>query len=527
MHVLLLVLDITLLLYFLNQGVKSSTKLVSFFAIIQLILYAIYLVVRVDSELPLFLVDKLSIMMYFVINFVGGLIIIYALKYIDSENISQRKKNSFIAMLLFFVVVMNLIVSVDSIEVFFLLFELTTLCSYLLIKFREDEVAVSNALRALWMNQIGGVAILITLITSSIYYETIYFSELLARVDSEFIFIPIVFLIVAAYVKSATLPMQDWLLGAMVAPTPVSAILHSATMVKIAPFLILKISVAFTPYISLVVALFGAFVFLAASLMALNKDFFKEILGLSTIALLSLMMSLAAMQNESATNAAILLIVFHAISKALLFLQAGVLEKVHHVKYVSDIESLVHTAPKTLFFIIVGFASLTLPPFGIFVAKFMAIESINSLMSTNPLYIIQLIFLVLGSVVLTILYFKVTTKLFYKNMLSELKNEKLPWQYFIPSLMLCASLFVGMFFMTSFSNLTALDVLIPAILIFITPLLLYFISINKAVQTTPYNCGEKDKFLISSYYFSLSKEQTKVLLFISIIFIVLTILGGF
>lgn len=93
--------------------------------------------------------------MLLVINIVGGLIIFYALKYIDSEEFSQIKKNSFIALLFFFLCVMNLIVSTNSIEVFFLCFELTTLCSYLLIRYRGDKKSKKNALRALWMNQIG------------------------------------------------------------------------------------------------------------------------------------------------------------------------------------------------------------------------------------------------------------------------------------------------------------------------------------------------------------------------------------
>lgn len=221
---------------------------------------------------------------------------------------------------------MNFLVSTDNIEIFFLLFELTTLCSYILIGYRKDAVATQNALRALWMNQIGGVAILSALLLALVSYKTFSFELLIANIDATYLF-PIVFLLIAAFVKGAAIPFEKWLLGAMVAPTPVSAILHSATMVKIAPFMVLKLSPAMSVFLSEAVMLFGTFVFFAASLLALSKNYFKEILGLSTIALLSFMMALAALGTQEAILAASILMVFHALSKALLFLQLGILEK--------------------------------------------------------------------------------------------------------------------------------------------------------------------------------------------------------
>ena len=100
----------------------------------------------------------------------------------------------------FFVAVMNLIVTTNNIEIFFLAFELTTLCSYLLIKYRGDVLSVTNALRALWMNQVGGVAILIALIVSASVYDTIYFDILLENVDDTFL-LAIVFLAAASFCK--------------------------------------------------------------------------------------------------------------------------------------------------------------------------------------------------------------------------------------------------------------------------------------------------------------------------------------
>jgi len=384
MHTLFIVIDVILFVYFFWQGLVKNNALVRIFAILQILLFTLVMFLSPTLISNDIVIDNVSRVMYLVINIVGGVIIIYALGYIESEEFSKIKKNTFIAMLFFFLSVMNFIVSTNNIEMFFLLFELTTLCSYVLIAYRGDEVSNNNALKALWMNQIGGVAILLALLASITMYNTLYFDILIKNIDATYL-LPVAFLAIAAFVKGASIPFDKWLLGAMVAPTPVSAILHSATMVKIAPFLMLKLSPALDNGASMTITLFGTFVFASASMLALSKDYFKEILGLSTIALLGLMMALAAIGSEESITACLVLIVFHAISKALLFFQAGILEKVNHLKYVKDINGLVNHSPMLVFFIIIGFASLTLPPFGAFIAKFMAIESIASEISAiNP-----------------------------------------------------------------------------------------------------------------------------------------------
>lgn len=524
-HKIVIALDLLLLVYFALEGLRKSNKLVSWFAISQIVLYLVVSNMTSKYVSVDMLSDELSSMMYVIINVVGGFIVVYALEYVESENFSRAKKNVFIALLVFFIGVMNFLVTTNSMEIFFLLFEMTTLFSYILIGYRGDDKAIENSLRALWMNQIGGVAILLAMILSIIIYKTIHFSELLSRVDDIFL-LPIVFLVVAAYVKGAAFPFQDWLLGAMVAPTPVSAILHSATMVKIAPYLILKLAPAFTPFVSITVSLFGAFVFVGASAMALNRDLFKEILGLSTVALLSLMMALAAIGTEDATTAAMTLLAFHAVAKALLFLQAGVLEKIYNLKYVSEIDGLVNVAPKTLFFIMLGFASLTLPPFGAFVGKFLAISAISDKISLEPLNVVVLALLVIGSVFLTILYFKVTTKLFTKEAFSEFKKEKLPWKYFVPSIVLLALLGFGVVSALKVENLGIFEIALPLLLIGITPLIFKYAKFTNAIRVKEYNCGEKDAFEVSPYYYSLSENQVQIMTLTSIVFIFVTLIGG-
>ena len=523
-HYIFVFVDIVLLLYFLVQGLIFKNNLVTILAASQMVLYSIVLFLTPALNSSDIFVDNISSVMYLIINIVGGVIIIYALKYIESEEFTRFKKNAFISMLFFFLAVMNFIVSTNNIEIFFMLFELTTLCSFVLIGYRKDKISVDNALKALWMNQIGGVAILLALIVSITQYDTIYFDILIANIDDAFL-LPIVLLAIAGFVKGATIPFDKWLLGAMVAPTPVSAILHSATMVKIAPYLMLKLAPAMSGFISVTITLIGTFVFFSASLLALSKDYFKEILGLSTISLLALMMALAVVGTEPATTACLVLIVFHAISKALLFLQAGILEKSFHLKYVKDIDGLINHSPLVVFFIVVGFASLTLPPFGAFIAKFMAIESIADMITTNPLYSLSIIFIALGSVFLTLLYFKVVTKLFAKNVDSKPRYVEISKYYTFTSSILLILLAVGVYISFDMELLNSVEILVPIIFIIVTPLLFATLLFKKAHRVKEYHCGEKDELELSMYYFHMPKVVQKTITVLAIVGMWILIMG--
>ena len=523
-HSIFTFLDIVLLFYFLMQGYLFKHKFVLLLSSLQILLYRYILTLDFSIASSDIIVDSLSTLFYLIINIVGGVIILFALKYIESEEFTRVKKNSFIAILFFFLAVMNFIVSTNSIETFFMLFELTTLSSYVLIGYRADEVSKQNALRALWVNQIGGVAILLALVLSIKEYDTIYFDILIANIENSYL-LPIAFLVLAGFVKGASIPFEKWLLGAMVAPTPVSAILHSATMVKIAPFLMLKLAPAMDSFLSLTITLFGTFVFVTASFLALSKDYFKEILGLSTIALLALMMALASIGTEEATLACLILITFHAISKALLFLQAGILEKNFHLKYVQDIDGLINHSPLVVFFILIGFASLTLPPFGAFIAKMMALESLTALIKLNPLYAIALVFIALGSVFLTLLYFKIVTKLFAKDSDAEVEKRDISLFYKVPSYLLVMMLFIGIY--VSFQNnfLTNFEIFISTALLLLIPIFLEFFLFKKADRVKEYCCGEKDELEVSMYYFDLSDGLKRWIRVLSYIFIATLFIG--
>ncbi|MDP3291547.1 MAG: proton-conducting transporter membrane subunit, partial [Sulfuricurvum sp.] len=448
-------------------------------------------------------------------------------KYMEDEPASPLKKRLFVGGLLVFLSVMNLIVIANSILLFFFLFEMTTLASYLLIAFRDDEVSRANALKALWMNQIGGVVILLGALVAIIGFKTVMFDTLLQSSGGMVLF-SIALLSMAALVKGASIPFEGWLLGAMVAPTPVSAMLHSATMVKIAPYLILKLAPALAvSMVGGIISIIGALVFVAASYLALSRSVLKEILGYSTVALLGLMMALAAIGTQESMNLALALMLFHALSKALLFLSAGVLERLHHAKDIADMKGMVTRSPKTVGFILFGFVSLTLPPFGLFMGKLFAISSIASLLKDHPSNLIILLSLIVGSALMVLLYFKVASALLSAPCDVEASEAiAIPNGFNVPLVLLSFFIVIGALgYIMMQHNIFVVLLALPMLFVFALPSLIR--RMDRYDRSQPYHCGEKEPFDAALVYYEPSNKVQLLLYWgFGILFVAVAMVGA-
>ncbi len=504
LHNLITFLDLVLLGYFAFVGFKAKNKKVLLLALFQAILF-LYCILNVSHEsFGDFYLNNLSFFMLIVINLVGSIIAIYAVKYMEYENCSKIKRRFFLSYLWFFIFIMNMIVISNNYLLFFFFFEMTTLSSFLLIRFREDEISITNSLKALWLNQLGGVFILFALIIAIQNNSTIYFTQL----KSPEILIAI-FLAFASFVKGASKPFESWLLGAMVAPTPVSAILHSATMVKIAPFLILKISYVFTPSLSFLITFFSMAVFAVIALQSLSKDNFKEILAYSTISLLALMISIAAMGTQEAFTITLYLIFFHAVSKAMLFMIAGILEKQFHIKSIEDFTSLFQKTPIITSLILLGFASITMPPFGLFFAKLFSLTYISELIKQNPLYLFVAILFVIGSSLLVLLYFKVASKLIdFSSTEKIIEKQEISKEFIFSSYILFFISIFSLIFIV-YNNLSVLMFTITIILfIAIFFILLKVLNFNGIDRVKEYSCGEKYTHNVGVFYYDFDRYKT-------------------
>ena len=531
--------DIVLLLFFAHIAIRRKSILIGLLTAAQLTA-SLYLIKNnsLESSFQL-LVDKLSCFMFLLINVISGIIAIFSLKYIDEEECSAFRKKYFLSILFWFIAVMNVLVSSDNLEYFFLFFELTTLASFLLIAFRKDDTSVKNALTALWMNQVGGLAILaaIFFITYNGYGE-ITFSNLLQHSSASTVLMPLALLSIAALIKGAQMPFSKWLLGAMVAPTPVSALLHSSTMVKIAPFMILRLSPALkdTPIAWIIVALTG-FVFAASAVIALSQDNFKRILAHSTIALLALMIMMAAVGTPATLVAALTLILFHGISKCMLFLNAGVMERVFRFKQTSDMDRLAESGPFTSLVLTFGFMSLLLPPFGAFIGKWFSIETIGALASNGKILAsLVIVMIAFGGAVFSLLYFKVLGLLIARTgSRDRFRFEKESSFYSVPIFILLVLIIGGAlglpilmtdYFSPVVSNILRTSVAtsiegwvihVESMNLPIVPMLIAFLLLPTAIalgmfvrfknvdRVKEYACGEKIDYSFSALYFPTDK----------------------
>ncbi|HEX4877280.1 MAG TPA: proton-conducting transporter membrane subunit [Chitinophagaceae bacterium] len=552
--------DIILLIYFGWMAIKKRSWIVGMMSLLQLV-GLLYILKNMPAHHSMqFMVDKLSLFMFLLINIISGIIAVYSLRYIEEENCSPFRKKYFLSTIFWFIAVMNLVVSADNLEYFFLFFELTTLASFLLIGFRKDEVSVKNSLTALWMNQIGGLSILAAIFFIHFNgYGEASFTNLLANIKSEGILLPLALLSIAALIKGAQMPFSKWLLGAMVAPTPVSALLHSSTMVKIAPFIILRLSPALkdTPVAYVIIALTG-FVFIAAAIGALSQDNFKRILAHSTIALLALMIMMAAAATPVTIVASLILVLFHGISKSMLFLNAGILEKVFHLKQSSDMDKLGESGPFTAQVITIGFMSLLLPPFGAFIGKWMSIESLGVL-ATDKKILGALIMMAVagGGAVLSLLYFKVMGVLIARTGTADrIHFEKTGPYYAVTTYLLLGLLLVTVislplllnnYFAPVAGSLTGTSLavamegwnlyigtirlpLVPMLIAFlllpVSIIAAMFVRFKNVDRVKEYMCGEKVNYSFSSFYFSTDRATpyfiaAGILFFVTLIVVAL------
>ena len=552
LDLLITLYDFLLLAYFLYQGMVRKNWLISILAVVQLLLLIYVVAILPESSTANIYVDSLTKLFYVIVAVVGVPIAIFSTRYMDY---GEKGKHAFVALVVWFLGVMNFAVSVNNIEWFFALFETTTLASYILIGFRGDREAINNSNLALWMNQIGGIAILIGLIFF-IHQNGIYHFTDLPKHLQAISMAGLGFLSLSALVKGAQMPFHRWLLGAMVAPTPVSAILHSATMVKIAPYLLLRLSpvIKGTLLAKLLVITTG-YVFVVAAIIALTQDNFKRILAYSTISLLGLMMLAGAVGTPVAVTASIILIIFHAFAKGFLFVEAGVLEKAFHVKYIHQMRRLIERAPLTLMFIFFGFLNMTFVPFGTFVGKWMMIEEVSNFLQHGS-YILLILFVGAGSAFLSILYMKVLGISVRKaHGIEKLRIARLPktfnfvsfWYYaWLLGITLLLAPFIthwvvpvaqeiggpvdihstGLTLHLYGSTLYFWQIFGALILLFLIHALPYFVKF-KADIVHPYNCGEAYPRYMETWNFQcLSKYEGHAIAFSIALFIMVVVLGG-
>lgn len=360
---------------------NKTIMLISLGQAVLLVIFEFFLIDTSHATSAGLFIDNLSLIMICLISTVGSLIIIFATPYMAHHEAHLKLKRSrqprFFALLFLVVGAMNALVTVNDLLLLYLAFEVTTLCSYLLIGHDATSEAKENGMTALWIGSFGGLALLSGIILLYFNLHTLDIQVVIGKLQgSSAMLVPLGLLCVAGFTKAAQMPFQKWLLGAMVAPTPTSALLHSSTMVKAGVFLVIRFAPAYiNSFLSYSVAICGAFTFLSAAALAIGQRNGKKVLAYSTISNLGLIIACAGINTHASLTAAVLLVIFHAVSKALLFLCVGTIEQHIGSRDIEDMRGLFGMMPKTAMIITLGILTMILPPFGMLLGKWMAIES--------------------------------------------------------------------------------------------------------------------------------------------------------
>ena len=327
-----------------------------------------------------FYLDGLSLLMAVLICGIGSLVCVYGGSYLRKHEHLGR----FYFFLLLFMGAMLGLVLAGNLLMLFVFWELTSITSFLLIGFEhENEKARAAASQALIITAGGGLVMLAGFVllgqTAGGNYDV---QSLLARGDAikaSPLYVPLLLLIcVGAFTKSAQFPFHFWLPAAMQAPTPISAYLHSATMVKAGVYLLARLAPALggSPEWTGIVTTIGALTMITGSVLAFYQTNMKRLLAYSTIAALGTMVMLIGTGSEYAIRAAMVFLFAHALYKGALFMVAGIVDQETGTKDVEVLSGLRKAMPVTATIaVIAGLSLASLPPVLSFISKEMLFEA--------------------------------------------------------------------------------------------------------------------------------------------------------
>ncbi len=346
-----------------------------------------------------FYADKLALLIALVPSLIGSIIIIYSFGYI--EHYSNQNEYYFMVVL-FLGSMMGLIFS-HHLILLFVFWEITSIASWRLIGFYRDTNAVLRADKAFLVTVFGALVMLVGFLLIYDQAGSFDLKKINIALNGQSVSnLAVALILLGIFSKSATLPVHTWLPDAGVAPSPVTALLHAAVLVKIGVYAYARLFVVELPinieWHTIVPIIAGISAIVSGGAALIEKDI-KRIIAYSTVSQLAFILLGLAVNTKVGVGGALLFILMHGIAKGGLFLCAGIVEQKTHEKDITKLGGLISTMPVTaLSFLFCSFSAMGIPPFGGFFGKYMII---SGTISANHLFISGIF--ILGSV-LTILY---------------------------------------------------------------------------------------------------------------------------
>ncbi|TVR89510.1 MAG: putative monovalent cation/H+ antiporter subunit A [Saprospirales bacterium] len=395
-----------------------------------------------------FHLDGLSMLFALLITGIGTLVLAYAGTYMKGMPKTDR---FFMALVLFMASMLGLVLS-DNIISLFIFWELTSFSSYFLIGYHhEDKESRKSALEALLITAGGGLGLLAGLILLGIGGGSMEMSELVERGDqlaeSGLFTGAMLLIIIGCFTKSAQFPFHFWLPSAMAAPTPVSAYLHSATMVKAGVYLLARVSPVFNGADGwhALLLIFGGITMVLGAMIAVMQTDLKKILAYTTVSALGLLVMLLGIGTGIAIKAAVIFILAHALYKGCLFLVAGILDHETGSRNIRKLGRLFKQMPVTGTAAVVACLSMAgIPPLFGFISKEYSYEStigmvINSPLTTSAFFITGMLFVAAAGMLSYMVFFGRRNKL-------DIKPHEAPITMLVgPAVLAVLSIVLGVF----------------------------------------------------------------------------------
>jgi hydrogenase-4 component D len=335
------------------------------------------------------LLDPLSSILLLIVVVIGVLTVVYSVSYLSEGNRDhpvglEDQGRYYFWLLLFIASMVGIAVSPNFLQLFFF-WELTTICSWALISYYRSDRSLRAGFKALVMTHCGGLFFLLAILI--LFAKTGSFEfDAPSRLEGSLRGWVYVFFMVAAWAKAAQFPLHTWLPDAMEAPTPVSAYLHAASMVKAGVFLMARaVSAgwAMPPELGILLAVMALVTVLVALSFYFVQDDLKRLLAYSTIAHLGYVLlgvAIGAMGSDVGFQGGVLHILCHGFGKATLFLCVGAVAYATGTRSISALGGLARSMPVTATAFFVGVLAVTgIPPFSCFWSKFMILAGAISI----------------------------------------------------------------------------------------------------------------------------------------------------
>ncbi|MGK9125594.1 DUF4040 domain-containing protein [Olivibacter sp. SA151] len=369
-----------------------------------------------------FYLDGLSLFFALLISLFGAFILLYSIEYMKGK----PKANRFFFYLFIFLASMLGLVLADHVILLYVFWEMTSISSYFLISYNNHKKKARRAaLQALLITNLGGLALFVGLLLLGHQCGSFHLSAIIQNGQTLAGMSTIILLIlIGCFTKSAQFPFHFWLPNAMAAPSPVSAYLHSATMVKAGVFLVMRLNPVFSTDIMWQVSLLaiGSITMVLGAIRAVKAFDLKSILASITISTLGVLMALIGVGSDLALQGALLYLAVHALYKAALFLVAGNVDRQTGTRDLRKLSGLYRNMPfTTCAALLAGLAFAGLPPVLGFVVKEKLYEAL--LGGEEYLYWFLIVFIITNAI-----YFMLAVKLTYdlffgKSVLSQAVKE--------------------------------------------------------------------------------------------------------